>query len=652
MMKDENYEFSASLWVDNIPKADLISRINVRRFNEPENRMYGTYKVFKGADRDRDATIFIYQTKDGDKSASFKVRTGDATELISTAMIKYRDNGDLPTWIEAIAGNFLDASLEVQPNNRMFGSYELMEAPRVIESLGATKDAFTRDHVDYQSVNWGDDKRMTVGVDHSNPTHHEKFESFVEFDISNLGSNKVIEKATMRLHYSGVFEESTPLEFRTNDTYWNEMGITNINKPNQKEFITDKYTINKRQQYIDVDLTDVVNKWFNRTDTNYGINIYSSADKTVAFYTRESVNKVPTLYVQYIDLSKSFTSTRYDKNAMINIIGTGREERNGTLLVKSDVGISTRDAELFVHRPESPVYMEKTATLIVNRAELASTIFTYKKGRQERNARLTVSHSKVSERPASINANKPELGASIIIDPKAHLYSTIRAKALVENDPNAQLISTLSINHPETKGFIEIKSKAYLDAFITVKPNKVDERDATIGIPTYVGDKSPVGRDDGDIQAVFWNSVPEIIGTTFIYIPKDEERDATIRIFERTELTSVIAGNQPELHVTMQTKIANSIDATINVRGSSFLNSSLIVHHKSEIEGSIIINQTSEVEADISASRPEFVGTIFRRYAEDADKEGNAIVRKRDVADLHCRFGARGSTGGAYYFII
>lgn len=650
---NEIFEFNASLWVDNTPKADLSSTVFVRIFDKPTNSMEGKYTLYNGRDRDLDSTIFIYQATTSEMRSTMKVRIAQQEEMRSYAMIKYRDNSELRSTIQAIAGNYIEGFLEVKPNNRMFGDYEMMEAPRITKPLTPVKDAFTRDSIEYQSLNWGSEKRMMTGRDLSNLPLIETFESFLEFDLTKgLGYNKLIEKATLRLYYANGSLDGVPLEFRVNNTYWSEMGITHINKPLPKEIITDKYTVNKTDRYIEIDLTDVVLRWYDGTLSNFGLSVHSNVDIPVTFYTKENGVKQPTLFVKYIDLSMSYTATRYELDAKMFIIGRGFADLNSKMTVHSTVGLEWKEATLFVHKFGVPVPNDKNVNMTISRPELHSTMFVYKKGTRQIDGSLVVIKSGVSERPFNIASTKPELHGQINLDPNAHLHATIQPKIFVDYDPNAHLESNMVVNKPIVRGFLEVKSHYDIQGTITIKPMAADERIGFIGVPIYVGDKSPVGRDDGDKAVVLWSSRPELDSTMFIFQVGEKSIDGFLKVYERTEVISEITGSRPELAAKLMGKVSQSIDATIYVRGSSFLDASLTVHHWNQIEGTLLVKAINQVDVEIAVSRPEIIGTIFRRYAADDDLRTIATIRQRDASDLHARFGARGSKGGAYYFIL
>lgn len=651
-MSNIDMDFNASLWVDTSPKADLKSIVYIRQYDNPHNTMQGIFRLYTGRNRDLESTIFIYQSRDNDMKSVIRVRKDRGEELRSFATIKYRRNSELNSTFEAVAGNFVDAYLEVKPNNAMYGQYDLLEAPRITKDLAPIKDAFTRSEIDYQSINWGTEKRMLVGRDKSKPDQPE-YTSFLEFDLAGgLGKDKLIEKATLRLYYQNPNINGVDLEFRTNNKYWSELGITYLNKPLSEFVITDKFIENKTERYIDVDFTEIAKKWYNGTVTNFGFNINSLFDTPVTFYTKENGLKAPKLSVRYIDTSKSYSANTAPLDATMFIIGRGHSERVGKLTVHSTWDKDEKAATLHVHKIGIPVPNDKNVTMGISRPIMKSKLTVSRFEKDERDAFITIYKNKTDEKHGKIASTTPELFSRINVDPNAHLKGFITTKAFVENDPNGNKDSFLVFHRPETPAFIEIPNYTSLNATLIVKSGYAEEKSATIGVPTYVGDKSPWGRIDGDKKAEIGSHKPELGSTVFIYQVGNDERHAFIQVYEREEFDTTVAVNKPELIAVLDTKIKHEIDARINVRGASWLDATLVAKQINELPATLMIHKISEKEVTVSASRPEIHGFIFRRYAEDKDLNVKATFRAKDVADLHARFGARGKSAGAYYFII
>jgi hypothetical protein len=651
-MNNTYTEFNGSLWVDSGPKAYLESTVYIRQYDNPHNTMEGIFTLYTTRSADLSSEIFIYQARGSDLGSRIRVRKQKEIDLHSYATIKYRNNSELGGRIEAIAGSFVNAFIEVSPNNVMYGQYEVMEAPRITKTLIPVKDAFTRSNIDYQTVNWGTEKRMLVGRDASKPDI-EEFTSFLEYDVTGgLGTDKLIEKAVLRLYYQNADINGTPLEFTTNDKYWNELGVTYLNQPKPQSVITNTYNNNPSERYIEVDVTDIVKRWYDGTVTNFGLNIKSLTDTPVTFYTKENGIKQPTLYVTYIDVSRSYTASQYPLDATVFIVGRGFGDLRAKLTVHSDVGIEDFVGTLYVHRIGVPMPDDLDSTMAVSRPEMHSSLMVYRFEHSEVYSTITVYQNKTKDVQLRIGSTVPELHSRINVDPLAHLHSFITTKAFVDKDPNGNKDATLMINTPELQASVEVPHHAWLNGTMYIKNGYNEDFVATIAVPTYVGDKSPVGRDDGDIEVRIWKNKPELASTMFVYSIGDSDLVGTIRVYERTELNSTIAHNRPELFSTIQTKLKHEIDATINVKGSSWLDSTVMIKQINEIEAFFVVKAIDEKEATVGVSRPEIHGFIFRRYAEDNDLDTKAIIRAKDVADLHCRFGARGKSNGAYYFII
>ncbi|MDT8975038.1 DNRLRE domain-containing protein [Paenibacillus sp. chi10] len=644
-MQEEVYDFNANLWVG-YAHDDVESSMYVRHYDEPINTMAGKYVLYTGKSSDIDSYMFVYKKAYSDLNSSLIVRVQNKSELDSFAMIMYKGISDKESTIEAIAGSFVESVIEVAPNNRMYGDYELFEAPRIIQELVPVKDAFTRDSVRYQSQNWGTEKQMFVGRDTRDYVNIENFESFVEFDLHALGKEKLIEKATLRLYCADDKVEGTDLEFTTNKEFWNEIGITAANAPMPLGLITNKFLYNKQERYIEVDMTDIVLKWYRDEQPNYGIGIRSQANSYVTFFTRELGYKQPKLFVQYIDLSKSYTATRYLLDAEMFVIGRGFADLDARINVNSNIGFSWMDSSLYVHRADVPMLMDYDADIYVSRPELHSSMFVYKTAKSYRDASLTVrSLLQSSDVKTQIDATRPELHSEMIVDKNAFLQASLQTRAFVEDDPRANIESQMESNKPELGAVMEVFS--YNDSFegiIQAKPLVYDDVSAFISVPT------PEQYDDK--SSVMWSNRPELHSEMLIYIKGDSDLESYMEVYEHEDIETSIASSSPELVATVLAQIVTNLNSSIDVRGHSIIDSVLTVNVCKDINATIDIKAIHEVEAEMTSNRPELFGYLFRRYQADEDLVSQTTCRQRDVNDLHARFGIRSQTGGAYYFII
>lgn len=175
---------------------ELDSELAVKTY--AENRMIGSFKLYSPAVDERQALLVVKQKDNDDKNAFLSVRTEHEADKAAWLHIKYRGNDDLCGILTAIPSSEVKAVLEIRPHNRMFGSFELLEAPRKLVGLTAIADATTRSREDLQTINYGDTKSMLIGRNRD-----ESFESFVRF--ANLDEVipdiLFIERAVLRLYY-------------------------------------------------------------------------------------------------------------------------------------------------------------------------------------------------------------------------------------------------------------------------------------------------------------------------------------------------------------------------------------------------------------------------------------------------------------------
>lgn len=277
---------------------DLNSTMKIRTLS---NKMEGVFILYQVDETPLHSMMLIRTVDEAPLASSLEVRIEDEVELNSFLKVMYRgEDGDMDSFLEIIGSTNLESYLNVRPNNRMFGAFEILPPPRNTVEIVSTEDSTTRSRSDLLTINYGDSQRMMIG-NFSSGSESEHLESFIRFDdIKTFVQDLlVLEKAVIRLHYVGDFINQTNIELHLPNSQWFEMGITHANKPNQTQLIADKYTINTEERYIEFDVLDLIPRWISGETTNLGLIITSSDNHTTSFYTREGRFK-PVLSLSYI----------------------------------------------------------------------------------------------------------------------------------------------------------------------------------------------------------------------------------------------------------------------------------------------------------------------------------------------------------------
>ncbi len=117
--------------------------------------------------------------------------------------------------------------------------------------------------------------------------------SLYNFSLSSLPSNIIINSASLNIY--AVFSSSYTI-YDINSA-WTEMGVTWNNKPSFGDIIVPEFSTTPNNIWINKDIKNEVQSWYNGTNPNYGIYITGIAQNG-AFASRESSN-IPYISINY-----------------------------------------------------------------------------------------------------------------------------------------------------------------------------------------------------------------------------------------------------------------------------------------------------------------------------------------------------------------
>lgn len=600
---------------------DLESEVIIRR--RLENKMSGRFILYRSGESDLESSLLIKIRDNDNIIGQLSVRTQKHYQIDASLDVKYRGNDDLESVIEAVSSSFLDASIEVRPHNRLFGKFELHEAPRVEVRLPPLADASTRSRDDLQTINYGDTKSMLTGVGTD-----ENFESFVSFGElkDRIPDLKILESVKLRLYYINLPLHAN-IELHQPHTLWREMGITHANKPYSLELLSDQYTLNTRERYIEFDVLDIAQRWESYDLINYGFIIKTSNNETISFFTKES-GIPPLLIVKYIT-SQIYSINRSELESTLFIYGRGYKEFTGYLQVHSDVGIESLDSFLYVHRIEVPVFYEVPSLITVNRPDMRSELVVSRREESNLESTITVANKLAKELEFNIVTSIPDLHGYINLDPNATLKSTLTV-AIVKNE---DCDSTIIISQQDMVGSL------------TVSQYKKTQEDL-LGLLVVQSTK------DEDLDSVILISQRDLGGELVVRALGEEDLDSEITIPFYEDKEANMTASVPDLYSEIVIKYKHEIDATLWIKEKEFLDSVIDVRQINDLEATITTKEIHETEALITVNVPDLGGFLHPRVPGETDLDSLLSVRKRDVSDLDSFILVKGLSNGAYYFII
>lgn len=584
--------------------------------------MQGSFTLFRPAEDFLDSSIIIMQHNGDDLRSTISVKVEKYVDVDSIIDIKYRGNSDTEAEIEAIAANYMNASIEVRPHNQMFGKFMLMEAPKVNIKLSPIADATTRSRDDLRTINYGDTRSMLTGK-----SPDEDFGAFIQFnDLDKaIPDLKYIESAKLRLYYA-TFTEGGNLELHQPNTIWRELGVTDANKPHSVELLNDKYSINIIERYIEFDVFDIAKRWQSESLDNYGFIITTSDDGRYTFFTRES-DKSPELIINYIT-SQVYSIGRSELESSIFIYGRGNSDLSAKLIVDSDIGIDNLESSLYVHRAADFLPNDLSSKIAGSKPDLFSKLTVQRRTFSDLESTITVGVRTMTEIISEIGVSNPDMDSVLTVDPNMSLASLITVyKPTLE-----YLDSSIISNAPD------------LFSTITVSKYKKAENEIESTLIVKSGEES-------NIDSIISVSRRDIEGSIIIRVQEDTELSGYIQVPDRYDFDSILGYSHPDMTSVLTVKYADFMDSQIYVKDKEYLDSLIDVKNISEMSGFLMVKAFDQIDGELAANNPDLFGTILPRVAGDNDLVSQMLIKKRNVSDLNSYISVRGQ-GNRNFVII
>ncbi|WP_064198961.1 DNRLRE domain-containing protein [Brevibacillus brevis] len=429
----------------------------------------------------------------------------------------YRENDILSSISVKIGGNNdLISSITIPPVNRMVGKFDVLERPLERFYLNPVKDSTIRENL--PTLNYGNDRGMLVGKDEYNG---EIFRSLIQFDLSSIPANKVLKKAILRV-YNSPFSRDMDLSIFNLLSNWQEKDVTWANQPPQGDKVATKNIGLSQSGFIEIDITNLVAKWYQKAIPNYGLFLCSEDESKLAsilFGTRESDNP-PELELGF-------------ELPVIND-GESKLESSITVQVLSEADLLSKIHVISNYREEilrSLIRIEKKA---------AENLLS---------AKLNVEVKNNSSILSSMQINKIEdsssLQSMIVIPDSTDLLSSFTVKKLEKAD---SLLSSISIRKNEhlLSSLTVEKISRHSDLLLALSVRGNDHLASSITIPH---------KNDllGRIRVEYVNELP-----ASIYVKYSDDLLSQM---------NVIGREQNDLHssITVQVKMASDLLSSMRV---------------------------------------------------------------------------------------
>lgn len=596
--------------------ADTFIEIEVAKKDIATNSFTAKYVLFAVGNLDGETEITSRPQEHSNVHTEIYSRALGIFEKETSIDIKYRGNLDALVEIHPIGSHNMPTEIEVRPHNKLMAIYEVQQPPVVTDIFNPTQDSFTREKQEFESINYGANSSMIAGINGD-----DIWRSYIQFDLSSINPSYILTESYLRLYYKGAIPTQIKLEILNADRAWSEYSITNLNRPNPIELITNEFTVNTQYGYIEFNVFDVVEDWVAQRIINNGFLVRLSNETQVGqaiFHTRESMLP-PELIVKYYDsrifsqsrsqfLTEIFIMKRDNSDILITIEPT-------SIFVNSDI-----DTEIYCHQVNVPLDSDILTEIIANIPVTESEI--------------TVSLRDESTTLAKIDVRLPE-----------------------ENSVHAEITASRdTVNSEITSAY---RDNSEVDSELTATKPDINTE---ITVPLY-------GNSDKDVE-IFVNIVFLSQIDTEITVSKENLPAEIIpRVLGEYDIYTVIAVSRVALEAEIEVKNASDILVEIepNIKSDTLVSitasmpdtlAELGVYGYEELEELVEINirvynsqVVSQVDAEITINKPITHSEIVVPTWVSHDLPTEIQPRIVMVNNVHTVIQV-GSKGGAYAFII
>ncbi|MFJ7982412.1 DNRLRE domain-containing protein [Lysinibacillus xylanilyticus] len=603
---------------------------------KPKNSFKAKYKLIGVGQSERYIEIIPRAIGESTRETELISRALDASEKDVYLNIMYRGNSEVFTEIQPIGHNNMPTEIEVPPHNRMYAVYEVQQPPIVTDVFNPTQDSFTREEKAYQSINYGANSSMVVGR-----SKDDIWRSFVQFDLSSINKSYVLKESLLRLYYKDSAPTNLKIEILNADRAWQELNITNLNKPNPIDLISSDFIINIEEEYIEFDVLDIVKSWVALEKINNGFIIRLSNETEygqTTFYTRETKSP-PELVIRYFD-SRIFSQGRSQHLTEIFAYRRRDSSKNAEITVDSAFTWRQKPVEIYVHRKEVPLFSDVQSEIIVTKPYVWSQIISAIRRESIKDTEISVRKPRNDDRYlAEIDASRPSVLTEISSARRKDSDYDIEISAS-RPQVNAE-INVPEYDENEVKIEIEINEMWTSVTYTEINASR-DKVDIEI-TPKVIGDSSPrteisVSRPNLEVEV-------EVKYRNDIWV----EIEANVK----SDVVTEIVATKPYIDalITVQRYDDSKRDAEIFVKYTSGVPTEIDAKAVSQVDAVIDIKLISQVLTEISVTRKKVETEITIPTWVDYDVitviEPRILMVSNKFAVIQV-----GSKGGAYAFII
>lgn len=427
------------------------------------------------------------------------------------------------------------SSIKINAKNKMSGVVDITPPPKKTIKLYPVQDAFVREGI--PTLNYGIEQSMAVG---HNSILNESYRSLIQFELSSLPKDIIIDQASVKLFSSETKKISQQIGIFSLQSEWTELGVTWDNQPIISSLL-DIQNINDGKIVFDV--TSETKNWFDGTSNNFGLEVKAineTISEQVQFNARENAVDKPFLEITYRDKTV-YSFGRSDIASKMFIYSVGSKDIKSSLKIRGFDTNAVLPSRIHIY---NPLFME--SNLVISKPDLVSKITVRQSDSKEVTAKLTISQKSFANAPSKITISAPDRLGRITIPYRNEINAAITVKGFDKND----LPSKLSISRDTVFGSIRLRQKGNTDVTASLMINKGETR---------------------DLKSLMNISKPEIRGNIQVVLSSYMPSSLTIRGNEVSEIPSnIVIPHRNDILSSIEIVGASMIPASININ-SGFL---------------------------------------------------------------------------------
>lgn len=254
------------------------------------NKMTGSYNLMATGQSPIEIQYTVTNSSSSQVELEYGVIGYASSEIELNYNVIYGGSSQVEIEYVPTVSSVIEIQYEVNPHNRMRARFDLQLPPLVKVEVPPIADSFVASFNPFNFVNYGSNNSMVVGNDDKGSNS-----SYIKFPTDIVEEGGIVRDAKIRIYYTDLDDDYNLMLARVRSE-WDEHNITYRNRPTDVINVTNQFTNNKDEFYIEIDITNLFTEW-NGGLLNEGI-LLTSNKPSATFRTRESFLP-PQLIVNY-----------------------------------------------------------------------------------------------------------------------------------------------------------------------------------------------------------------------------------------------------------------------------------------------------------------------------------------------------------------